>query len=94
MVPGKLASFTVLAENPLTVAAASLKDIPVWGTLHEGRKLPVRKKGTAGAALGPRAVGTLQAAGLQAIEHGGVMHGGGDLCALNRRIAAALAGGV
>lgn len=92
--PGKLASFTVLAENPLTVAATSLKDIPVWGTLHEGRKLPVRQRDTAATPLGPRPVDALQAAGLRAFEHGGLNSGSGDICALNQRIAAALTGGV
>lgn len=38
---GKLANLTVLAENPLTVDPETIKDIEVWGTLHEGRVLPV-----------------------------------------------------
>ncbi|MFT5042515.1 MAG: putative amidohydrolase YtcJ, partial [Hyphomicrobiaceae bacterium] len=38
---GKLANITVLAENPLTVAPETIKDIKVWGTLHEGRVLPL-----------------------------------------------------
>ncbi len=37
---GKLANLTVLAENPLRVDPMSIKDIKVWGTLHEGRVLP------------------------------------------------------
>ena len=41
IVPGKLANLTILEENPLTVDAARIKDIPVWGTVHEGRVLPV-----------------------------------------------------
>lgn len=40
--PGKLANLTVLAENPLSVAPETIKDIAVWGTIHEGRVLPVR----------------------------------------------------
>lgn len=40
--PGKLANLTILAENPLTVASERVKDIRVWGTVHEGRVLPVR----------------------------------------------------
>lgn len=40
--PGKLANLTVLAENPLTVAPQTIKDIAVWGTVHEGRVLPLR----------------------------------------------------
>ncbi|WPB83711.1 amidohydrolase [Sediminicoccus rosea] len=43
IVPGKLANFSILEENPLTVDAARIKDIAVWGTVHEGRVLPVRR---------------------------------------------------
>ena len=35
--PGKLANFTILAENPLTVDPMKIKDIAVWGTIAEGR---------------------------------------------------------
>ncbi|WP_315729085.1 MULTISPECIES: amidohydrolase [unclassified Bradyrhizobium] len=42
IVPGKLANFTILGESPLTVDPAKIKDIPVWGTVHEGRVLPVK----------------------------------------------------
>jgi predicted amidohydrolase YtcJ len=45
IVPGKLANFSILEENPLTVDAARIKDIAVWGTVHEGRVLPVRRDG-------------------------------------------------
>jgi hypothetical protein len=34
---GKLANFTVLAENPLTVSPETIKSIRVLGTVHEGR---------------------------------------------------------
>ncbi len=40
---GKLANFTVLEDNPLTVPADKIKDIAVWGTVHEGRVMPVEK---------------------------------------------------
>jgi len=40
---GKIANITVLAENPLTVDPMTIKDIDVWGTLHEGRVLPVQQ---------------------------------------------------
>jgi predicted amidohydrolase YtcJ len=39
--PGKLANLTVLADNPLTVAPETIKDIPVRGTIHEGRVFPL-----------------------------------------------------
>ena len=50
IVPGKLANFTILADNPVTCDAAKIKDIAVWGTVHEGRVLPVKKAGDKRAA--------------------------------------------
>lgn len=41
IVPGKLANFSILGDNPLTVDAAKIKDIPVWGTVFEGKVRPV-----------------------------------------------------
>lgn len=41
--PGKLANFTVLGDNPVTCDPRKIQDIPVWGTVHEGRVLPVGK---------------------------------------------------
>jgi predicted amidohydrolase YtcJ len=38
---GKLANFTILDDNPITVDAMKIKDIGVWGTVMEGIKLPV-----------------------------------------------------
>ncbi|MBD9652869.1 amidohydrolase (plasmid) [Ensifer sp. PDNC004] len=43
IVPGKLANFSILDDNPLTVDAAKIKDIAVWGTVFEGRVLPVAR---------------------------------------------------
>jgi predicted amidohydrolase YtcJ len=40
---GKLANFTVLDENPLATDPLKIKDIAVWGTIHEGRFFPVDK---------------------------------------------------
>lgn len=54
IVPGKLANFTILADNPVTCDAAKIKDIAVMGTVHEGRVQPVKKTGgnkTAGIRL-------------------------------------------
>ncbi len=53
IVPGKLANFTILADNPITCAAAKIKDIAVVGTVHEGRVFPVRhvEPKTAGISL-------------------------------------------
>jgi hypothetical protein len=41
IVPGKLANFTVLADNPVTGDSMKIKDIRVLGTVQEGRVLPV-----------------------------------------------------
>lgn len=53
IVPGKLANFTVLGENPITCEAARIKEIPVIGTIHEGRIFPLKHetKKTAGIRL-------------------------------------------
>ena len=47
IVPGKLANFTILDENPVTVDPMMIKDIAVWGTIQEGRVLPVKRAGAA-----------------------------------------------
>ena len=38
--PGKRADFTILEEDPFEVDPVRLKDIAVWGTVFEGRKVP------------------------------------------------------
>lgn len=38
---GKLANFTILDDNPVTCDPMKIKDISVWGTVNEGRVLPV-----------------------------------------------------
>jgi len=50
IVSGKLANFTILGDNPVTCEADAIKDIPVWGTVHEGRVLPVATKKAGGQA--------------------------------------------
>jgi predicted amidohydrolase YtcJ len=52
IVPGKLANFTILADNPVTIDPMKIKDIKVWGTVHEGRVLPVRRSSEAQASAG------------------------------------------
>jgi predicted amidohydrolase YtcJ len=57
IVPGKLANFTILADNPLTIDPMKIKDVRVWGTVHEGRVLPVKQAAEARAAVNaPRAL--------------------------------------
>ena len=38
---GKKADFTVLKEDPYEVATTALRDIPIWGTVFEGRPAPL-----------------------------------------------------
>lgn len=37
---GKLANFTILADNPVTCDPMKIKNIAVWGTIMEGRVQP------------------------------------------------------
>lgn len=46
IVPGKLANFTILGDNPITCDPMVVKDVSVWGTVHEGRLLPVNRQST------------------------------------------------
>lgn len=41
---GKIANFTVLEQDPYKVDPIRLKDVPVWGTVFEGRVFPITKK--------------------------------------------------
>ena len=57
--PGKIANFTVLEQDPLTVEPMKLKDIPIWGTVFEGRMFPVPAKDPQAAAVtAPPALGS------------------------------------
>jgi len=48
IVPGKIADFTILEQDPLTVDPKQLKDIPVWGNIFEGKIYPNKFKGRVG----------------------------------------------
>jgi hypothetical protein len=79
--PGKLANFTIVDEDPLTVDPSKLRDVPIWGTVFEGRLFPVapRRDASAGAP-GP----TLPLAP----GHPGTHEGhGGDPCGVARLVA-------
>lgn len=39
--PGKIANFTVLEQDPYAIDPMRLKDIPIWGTVFEGRLFPI-----------------------------------------------------
>jgi len=41
--PGKLANFTILADNPIKIDPMKIKDIAVLGTVQEGRVLPAKR---------------------------------------------------
>jgi len=40
---GKKADFTVLEQDPYAVDPVSLRDIPIWGTVFEGRHFPLKQ---------------------------------------------------
>ena len=39
---GKKADFTILEADPYDVGAQGLRDIPIWGTVFEGQKFPIK----------------------------------------------------
>lgn len=43
--PGKIADFTILEQDPLSVRPEQLKDIPVWGNVFEGKVYKNKYKG-------------------------------------------------
>ena len=95
IVPGKLANFTILGDNPVTCDPMKIKDIKVWGTVDEGRVLPVKisadNKGH--AVFGPVLDAQAIAASVK-VDHAEQNHGSdGDYCTLARRLAAVVATG-
>ncbi len=81
--PGKIANFTVLEQDPYKVKPTALKDIPLWGTVFEGRLFPI--------ALPRKAAGTPDLRPLTSavmnMEH---QHVNGDSCGITRQILAVL----
>lgn len=93
IVPGKLANFTILASSPLKVDPVRIKDIAVWGTVQEGRILPVRHApGNSGISrLGP----VLDQPTLAAVNRANASvagHDHGDSCTLAKQLAMAADG--
>jgi predicted amidohydrolase YtcJ len=86
---GKLANFTILGDNPVTCDPAKIRDISVWGTVMEGRVLPVARRDEqairhqpdarrpAAAALRPLEVGP------RSPVHATIAAGSNELTALN-----------
>jgi predicted amidohydrolase YtcJ len=42
---GKKADFTVLEEDPSAVPVERIRDVPIWGTVFEGRPFPLAERG-------------------------------------------------
>jgi len=84
IVAGKLANFTILNENPVTCPEEHIKDIGIWGTIHEGRKLPLSDAPSGQTSLGPRASdATYLAMEMDAIAHADSHKEHTDICTLN-----------
>ncbi len=103
--PGKIANFTVIEQDPLAVEPMKLKDIPIWGTVFEGKIFPIsagardRRSATGiapssneqAAADAPQGGGLLAAAGQTARAlKSGASNVGGCPCAASQQIAKAL----
>ena len=86
--PGKIANFTVLEQDPYTVKPMALKDIPLWGTVFEGRLFanPARtpKVGAGGTAPAIAAFSAPLLPADSATDHG-------DSCDVARTLVVALA---
>ncbi|MCU0225269.1 MAG: amidohydrolase [Acidobacteria bacterium] len=91
--PGKLANFTILGDNPVTCDPMKIKDIPVWGTVNEGRVLPVKRGETARANLGPVVDGGTMKAALEAAREDHDHAGGGScVCTVAKQLMEAAFG--
>lgn len=90
--PGKLANFTVLDDNPVTVDAVRIKDIKVWGTVHEGRVLPVKRTTEAKemSVFGPVLDAPALTAAIQAECHDHARGVHGDVCLEARYLSEAI----
>ncbi|MFO1477341.1 MAG: amidohydrolase [Verrucomicrobiota bacterium] len=91
--PGKIANFTVLEQDPMTVDPMKLKDIPIWGTVFEGRLFPIAKNtaGSAGAPSSWNATATPAGLPLPPCFAPGAANAGGEdhcgACSFNRLLA-------
>jgi len=86
--PGKIANFTVVEQDPRAVEPMKLNDIPIWGTVFEGRIFPISAKARKSAsALGRPSRDHDHS--IEGHEHGDDAHGG-DPCKVARQVASAL----
>lgn len=91
IVPGKLANFTILADNPVTCPSGKIKDIAILGTVHEGRKLPVQPASATRASLGPVPNdATFKVMERDAHAHADEAEGACDVCTLNQLFGMAM----
>ncbi|WP_430812043.1 MULTISPECIES: amidohydrolase [unclassified Carboxylicivirga] len=91
---GKLANFTILDENPVTCKASEIKNISIWGTIHEGRLLPVNNENNHTGSVGPvlNENSYLAAKEIEETHGHGHEHGGDNcVCTLNRIFSLVLA---
>lgn len=84
IVMGKLANFTILAENPVTCDPLRLKDVKVWGTVSEGRLQPVASTVASGPARDASGMRAAHDAMRFDHEHG---HDGGCTCTTAKALA-------
>lgn len=84
--PGKTANFTVLEQSPYQVKPLALRDIPIWGTVFEGRLFPNPVKVQAVATRDTHPA-TSQFDPLQALNH---EHAHGDACDVAQKLVAML----
>lgn len=83
--PGKIANFTVLEQNPYQVKPLALRDIPIWGTVFEGRLFPNTAKPKTVAAHDAPAASQFDP--LQALNH---EHAHGDTCDIAQKLVTML----
>lgn len=90
---GKLANFTILGDNPITCKATEIKNIPIWGTIHEGRLFPINHTNSTTDSSGPVLNDNSYALSFEMEEAHNHNHENGDncVCTLNRIFSNALA---
>jgi hypothetical protein len=100
--PGKVANFTILEQDPYAVAPTALNQVPVWGTVFEGRVFPVppervraRVEAARAAAAPRRSAGAAAMSELSGADRAqlavNMVYGHQDGAAITRLIVAALA---
>lgn len=91
--PGKFANFTILNDNPITCSQSAIKDIKVWGTVHEGRVLPVKNTNGGLGYIGPK-TNKMTFEALELAHHftDEKEHSDNDVCTINRVFANVIAG--